>query len=330
MKEYKHFYGVDVSKRTVDIVYTDMQLSVHHKFINDASGMKQLSDWLMQNQSSSEDTLFCMETTGLYCFTLTHFLCSRAIDVWVEHSTTIKRAFSLARGKNDKVDAQRIALYATKNLDRLRLWKPMGNTLEKIKHLATLRERLVDTVKRLTVPIEEFEAVGNITMSKLLNKSIKKTLSALHQDIVKVESQIMDIVNEDENLKQLYKIISSVIGIGFVTTINLIVYTHAFDVMNDARKLACYCGVAPFEYSSGTSIRGKTKVHPMANKKLKCNLHMASLTAIKCDPGLKNYYERKVAEGKNKMSVLNAVKNKLLARVVSCVNNRKIYVKLST
>jgi transposase len=121
---------------------------------------------------------------------------------------------------------------------------------------------------------------------------------------------------------------AGVVGIGFVTAINLIVHTDGFSIMNDARKLACFCGVAPFEYSSGTSVKGKTKVHPMANKKLKCNLHMASLTAVKLDPGLKSYYEIKVAEGKNKLSVLNAVRNKLLARVVSCVNNRKMYVKI--
>lgn len=107
------------------------------------------------------------------------------------------------------------------------------------------------------------------------------------------------------------------------------IHTHGFSIMNDARKLACYCGVAPFEYSSGSSIRRKTKVRNMANKKIKCNLHMASITAVKHDQGLKQYYEHKIAEGKNKMSVLNAVKSKLLARVVSCVNNQRMYVKIA-
>ena len=65
----------------------------------------------------------------------------------------------------------------------------------------------------------------------------------------------------------------------------------------------------------------------MANKKLKCNLHMASLSAVRLDPDLKAYYDRKVLEGKNKMSVLNAVKNKLLARVVAVVNKKEEYVK---
>jgi transposase len=326
MKEYKHIYGVDVSKKTVDIVYVDNQTTVHMKFSNDSAGMGQLMDWLKLNNTSPSTTLFCMEATGLYCLTLTHFLFSNSIDVWVEHSATIKKATALARGKNDKVDAQRIAAYATKNLDRLRLWRPMDATLEKIKHLATLRERLVETVKRLTVPVQEFEERGDLAMAKLLKKSMKKTLTALNQDLASVESQIMDVVSQDENLKQLYKIITSVVGIGFVTAINLMVHTQGFAIMNDARKLACYCGVAPFEYSSGSSIRGKTKVHNMANKKIKCNLHMASIAAIQHDAGLKQYYERKVAEGKNKMSVLNAVKSKLLARVVSCVNNNRMYV----
>lgn len=327
MKEYVHIYGVDVSKRTVDIVYTNKQLVIHQKFDNDVSGMDKLLKWLEENNTSMDNTLFCMEATGLYCLTLTNFLYSKSIDVWIEHASTIKRATALARGKNDKVDAQRIASYASKNIDRIRLWKPMNTTLEKIKNLATLRERLVDTIKRLTVPIREFEERGDHATAKLLTKSIKKTLAALDKDLSEIEIQIKELIDQDENLKQLYKIITSVVGIGFVTAINLMIHTHAFSIMNDARKLACYCGVAPFEYSSGTSIKGKTKVHHMANKKLKCNLHMASLTAIKLDEGIKTYYNRKVAEGKNKLSVLNAVKNKLLTRVVTCVNNQRMYVR---
>jgi transposase len=168
--------------------------------------------------------------------------------------------------------------------------------------------------------VKEFEEAGNTAMAKLLEKSIKSTLAALDKDLKNVEAKIIEIVNEDENLKRLFLIVSSVVDIGFVTTINLLVYTGGFTQLKNARKLACYYGVAPFEYSSGSSIRGKTKVHYMLNKKLKCKLHMASLTAIKLDLKLKACYERKVAEGKNKMSVLNAIKCKLLARVAAVVN----------
>ncbi len=329
MKQYDHVFGVDVSKKTVDITHVTNQQFTHRQFTNDDVGMEQLTQWFKELTSEFDKTLFCMEATGLYCFTLTRFLANHSIDTWIEHAAQIKKATALARGKNDKVDSQRIAIYAIKNLDRLRLWKPVNATLEKIRHLATLRERLVETKKRLATPIKEFEEVGNLAMAKLLTKTIKSSLAAIDKDLKNIEAKIIDIINEDDNLKLLYKLITSVVGIGFVTAVNLIVHTNGFTVLKDTRKLACYCGVAPFEYSSGSSIRGRTKVHYMANKKLKCNLHMASLTAVKLDADLKAYYERKVEEGKNKMSVLNAVKNKLLARVIAVVNKQQEYVKKS-
>lgn len=327
MKQYNYFFGVDISKKTVDISLLYMQSLTHRKFSNDQGGMDALLEWLKELAIVKAETIFCMEATGLYCFTLTNFLASGNIDVWVEHAANIKKATALARGKNDKVDSHRIAVYCSKNVEKIRLWKPMDATIEKIKNLASLRDRLVETQKRLIIPINEFEDIGNHEMAKLLRKTIKKSITAIETDLKATEVKIIEIVNADENLKQLYKIITSVVGIGFVTAVNLIIHTNGFSIMNDTRKLACYCGVAPFEYTSGTSIRGKTKVHYMANKKLKCNLHMASLSAVKLDGDIKAYYERKVAEGKNKMSVLNAVKNKLLARVVTCVNNQREYVK---
>lgn len=328
MKQYKYFFGVDVSKQTLDATFLKgNELAVHHRFTNDETGMEQLLQWLKELEADFSSALFCMEATGLYCFVLTEFLARNGIDTWIEHAAQIKRSAALDRGKNDKVDSKRIALYASKNLDRLRLWKPTSLTLQKIKHLSALRERLVDTKKRLTTPLKEFEEAGNMQMARLLQKSIKATVSALDKDLKNIEAKIIEIVNEDENLKRLFSIITSVVGIGFVTAINLLIYTNGFTQLRDARKLACYCGVAPFEYSSGTSIRGKTRVHFMANKKLKCNLHMACLSAVKLDGDLKAYYERKIAEGKNKLSVLNAVKNKLLARVVAVVNNNRDYVK---
>lgn len=327
MKQYNYIFGVDVSKKTVDITLTHNNQFVHRQFANDAKGMEELMQWLKELKLAFEQTLFCMESTGLYCLPLTRFLAENSIDTWIEHAVHIKKAAGLTRGKNDKVDSQRIAIYAAKNMDRIRLWKPVNTTLQKIRHLASLRERLIETKKRLETPIKEFEAMGDAATAKLLTKSIKGSLASIDKDLKNIEAKIIDIVNEDEHLKNLFKIVTSVVGIGFVTAINLIIHTNGFTMMNDTRKLACYCGVAPFEYSSGSSIKFKTRVHYMANKKLKCNLHMASLTAVKLDPDLKAYYERKVEEGKNKMSILNAVRNKLLARVVACVNKQREYVK---
>lgn len=329
---YTYFVGIDVSKLSFDAAIVrkqDAALVVHKAFSNTVEGIHDLFDFLNKEFPgfTIHGALFCMEATGVYCTPLLNFLQENNAHTWVENSVRIKRSQGIARGKNDAVDAKRIADYALRNADKARLWNPSSHTLEQIKHLAALRDRMVITQKRLLSPINEFKDMGQQQMASMLEKSIKKTLAAIDQDINKIEAQIMECLKQDESLHHLFTIVKSVVGIGLVTTVNLLIHTNGFTIMNDGRKLACYCGVAPFPYQSGTSIKGKTKVHHMANKKLKTNLHMASLTAVKLDPDLKNYYERKVAEGKSKMSVLNAVKCKLLTRIVACVNNNKEYVK---
>ena len=326
MEKYEHIFGVDVSKKTVDITHVADQEFTHRQFFNNEAGMNELLIWLKECTPSFDNTLFCMEATGLYCFPLTQFLAANSIDIWIEDALRIKRSAGLIRGKNDKIDSERIAAYATKNLDKLQLWKPVNTTLQKIRHLAGLRDRLIETKKRLETPIKEFEAVGDISMAKLLTKSIRSSLTSVDKDIKNIESKIIDIVNEDDNLKSLYRIITSVVGIGFVTAINLLIHTNGFTVMKDVRKLACYCGVAPFEYSSGSSIKGKTKVSHFADKKMKALLNMAALSAKKADKELSKYYLRKTGEGKNPMLVMNAIRCKIISRVFAVITRQTPFV----
>ncbi len=330
--KYRFFVGIDVSKLTFDIACLsreNSQVINHHVFSNDMKGINEMVKFLKKAFSDyhHSDTLFCMESTGMYCNALLSFFKDASANVWVENAIQIKRSSGITRGKQDKVDAHRIVMYAYRNADAVRLWKPSSQVLEQIRNLASLRDRMVQTQKKLQTPIDELEAVGEKKMSELIAKSISKSLKAIDADIKAIELKIIGLMKKDESLNHLFTLVTSVVGIGFVTATNLIIHTNQFTVMNDSRKLACFCGVAPFAHQSGTSIRGKTRVSHMANKKLKTNLHMASLTAIKFDKDLKGYYERKVAEGKHKLSVLNAVKCKLLARVVSVVNNNKEYVK---
>ena len=99
-----------------------------------------------------------MEATGLYCTPLLEGLQQRAVAIWVENAVQIKRSSGIARGKDDKVDAIRIARYAAKNQEKARVWRPMREVVEKIKHLAALR--LVETQKRLLTPVQEMKTSG--------------------------------------------------------------------------------------------------------------------------------------------------------------------------
>lgn len=329
---YQYVIGMDISKHSFDmgVLSADKpEIIFHHTFCNDAKGFDDMMAFVTESIPGFDNSkaLFCMEATGLYCNALLQFFESRQANVWVENAMQIKRSVGVKRAKTDKIDAISIARYAFKNTELVKLWKPSSEVLEKIKHLATLRGRMVQTQKRLITPLEELRDAGQQKMADYLEKSIKKSINAIEADLKKIEVKIIECLKEDASLHHLFSLITSVVGIGFVTAINLIIHTQGFNIMCDSRKLACYCGVAPFPYQSGISIKGKTKVSHMANKKLKTNLHLAALTAIKFDPELKAYYNRKVLDGKPKMSVINAVRFKLLARVVSVVKNDREYVK---
>lgn len=330
--QYQYVIGMDVSKHNFDMAILSVSSPeeiFHNAFTNDAKGFEEMMNFVKEKmpEFNCAKALFCMEATGLYCNALLHFFQSQQANAWVENAIQIKRSLGIKRGKTDKVDSISIAKYALKNAELVRLWKPSSPVLEKIKHLATLRERMVVTQKRLVTPIEELRSTGEEKMAEYLHKSIKRSITAIDADLKKIEVKIMECLKEDASLNHLFVLITSVVGIGFVTAINLIIHTQGFNVMCDSRKLACYCGVAPFPYQSGISIKGRTKVSHMANKKIKTNLHLAALTAIKFDPELKAYYARKVMDGKAKMSVINAIRFKLLARVVSVVKNDREYVK---
>ena len=140
---------------------------------------------------------------------------------------------------------------------------------------------------------------------------------------------MITIISDDMEVKRNYDLVSSVKGIGLINTINTIVYTNNFKSFETPRQYACYIGVAPFDHSSGTSVRGKTQVSKICRTQQKAELSMAARCAIVHDPGLKRYYQRKMKEkggGKNAHGVvLNAIKFKLILRMFSVVRSGEPY-----
>ncbi|KAA6305035.1 hypothetical protein EZS27_043314, partial [termite gut metagenome] len=118
-------------------------------------------------------------------------------------------------------------------------------------------------------------------------------------------------------------------GVGNQVAVKMIVETNAFKDFKHAREFCSHAGVAPFRYDSGTSVRSKSKVSQRADKSIKALLHLAALSVAtrKKDGELREYYIRKVAEGKNKMSVLNAVRAKLVLRMFAVIKRNKFYEK---
>jgi transposase len=186
----------------------------------------------------------------MYNYPLLQFFSKQSANVWVENPIQIKKSLGLQRGKNDKVDALRIAQYAQRAKDRVKLWHPSREVVDKLRHLSALRERLVQTKLKLYTPVDELKKVGNTPMAKVLEKSMSKTMKGLEKDLKAIEAQMKDVIDRDDNLRNLYALVTSVIGIGFVTAVNMIVYTNEFKLFSNHRQFACYSGIAPFEYRS--------------------------------------------------------------------------------
>src|SRR6185503_8317631 len=259
------------------------------------------------------NALFCMEHTGIYNNPLLNYCTKQKVAVWLESAIHIKKSSGLQRGKNDRVDAFRIAIFAYKNREEVKFWEPKRYVIQRLKYLLGTRSRTMNALKQLSVPLEEEKEFTDSRITKgCLNSSSTK---ALKTELKNIEREIKLIIKGDNELKRIYDQVISVEGIGMITATSIIITTNEFKDITEAKKFACYAGVAPFEHRSGSSVRGKTRVSKMANKTVKTLLHMAALSAIKIGGELKDYFLRKVAEGKNKMSVINAVRNKLIQRI---------------
>ena len=326
MNNYQNHVGIDTSKETLDVsVVKERKKIFTCQVANDPKGLKALAKKLKQRGIKLLETLFCVEHTGIYTANILHWATENQLSIWVESGSQIQRSLGIKREKSDQVDAYHIAMYASRFEDKCRLWQAPSEDIQKLKTLISLRERLKKSITKIKVPLKESMIFFDKKQLKELEKHSKTALKGLEKSLADTEASIHKIIEENSELKELYDIITSVKGVGFVTAVTLIVFTNAFKNLYEARLIACYAGIAPFEHTSGTSVRGKTKVSHFANKTLKALFHMAAMSAIQNNDKIRAYRDRKVAEGKHKMSVINAVRNKLLLIICACVRKKEKY-----
>lgn len=328
MKKFCYQVGIDVAKSTLDCTVLQEGKKLDYQRI--ANTPKAVKSYLQQLEKQGVrccDTLFCLEHTGVYNAHILQVLIQNKANIWLEAALRIKESLGFTRGKNDKVDSYRIARYAYLHQDSTVLWVPRREIVQQLTRLTMLRKRLVKTKVALLQPLAETKQfLGNkaFRQERALTDPIASTLK---KQIKRVEKQIEEVIKSDEHLSSLFELVTSVEAIGPVTAGHLLVVTNEFKNFNCPKKFACYAGTAPFENSSGTSVRGKSRVSPYANKDTKKLLHMAAMSAINMQSELASYYQRKVSEGKNKMAVINAVRNKLIKRIFAVVERGTKYEK---
>lgn len=331
--QFSFFVGIDVSKNSLDFAVRNQQkLLFHTKVENNEDGLQQFKEQCQDNNVELKQSLFCCEHTGIYSQILLSFASQHKFSLWLESSMRIKRSMGLQRAvpgrdKSDQIDAMRICEYTFRHADQAAIWQPERAILIRLKQLVALRKRFITTKNALKVPLQEVSSFQDKKLNQELQKLNQKPIEALNKQIQEVEKKIRTLVKEDNTLAHLFELVTSVDGIGEVVFWEMVTTTNEFRLFSCPRKFACYAGVAPFEHSSGISIRGKTRVSHLANKQMKKLLHMAAMSAVAAKGELADYYQRKVGQGKAKMAVLNAVRNKIIHRVFACVREDRKYEK---
>jgi transposase len=323
----KYFIGIDISKNKLDctLVFSDFSVIEERIIDNKPPKIKAFLNGLIRKFKIDKNQLMvCCESTGVYNGPLKQVCLALNVSLWVEHALRIKKASTDMRGKSDRKDAHRIAEYALRYSDKALFYKAPSDALVSLDKLNKIRETFLG--QRLALQNQMSEAKTHDPKGyEVYTKHYLQMIEHIEKAMKKIDLQIQDVLNANMDIQKNIQLLTGVPGVGRQTALQLILRTDNFTKFKSAKQLACFAGVVPFKNESGTLVK-RARVSQMANKSLKVALHMAALAAVRTKSELRTYYIRKLEEGKNKMSILNAVRNKLLQRIWAVIERQSSFL----
>lgn len=327
---YDYFNGIDMSKNWFDAVIITIEnsrVSKHHQFENTSKGFKAYKKWLIQNGVKDYSTLFvCMEHTGVYTIPLCEFLAKEKITYTLVPGAEITNSIGITRGKNDQLDAKRIARYALKNRDEIRVHTLPKEELRELKALLSYRDRVVKARHGFKVSSKEMKAFDSGVVSKSICPRSTEMIKSLTKEIKQIEKDIDQFLESNLEIKRNYELLLSVPGIGRQNALYMIYYTKNFVSFNCPKKFSSYSGIAPFRNESGKSRRSKSKVSHKANKKMKTLLTSAVVCSLPTCAEYRIYFKKQIEKGKDENSIKNVLRNKIVSRAFAVIKRNSPYV----
>ena len=326
--------GIDFAKEKFDMTALNVVegTSVHSQFKNSPMGARDMLRTVRKfaRGTDSKDWMFCGEDTGHYSQTVTRYLSEKKYFMWLQNAYSIKRSEGvIRRSKDDKADSRCIAEYAHRFEDKAVRYELPPKELEDLKMLLSQRDLYVSAKTKLQNSTSEIPGMKVQGSAVSLIKSTNKRLCReIDEEIRRLEDKMDEIIDSVEEIRENYDILSSFTGVARINTIAFIVYTENFTKFDfNARKIATYWGVAPFQKESGSSIHTSPHVSGFCNKKLKALISNAATVAIKFNPVIKAYYNRLLERGKCPMVAKNNVKNKIIHILTAMVRKKQKFDK---
>jgi transposase len=324
------YVGIDISKGWLDYAECDdeaLLIEASKNVDNTIKGIKEMLKFLLKRYTK-EQLWFCFEHTGNYGLLLCSILQTKELIYSMVPAIEIKKSSGITRGKTDPVDAVRIAKYAATYKNRLKVSKLPSEDLMRVKNLLAYRAQLTKTKSGFINSSKSYKEAEKVVELNFIRKDLDKKIKQLKKDIKAIDQKIMQVINESKGLNKNYHLITSVKGIGLVIAAFMLVHTNNFNSFDNPRKFNCFTGLAPFETSSGL-YKGRSKTSHYRHKYLKSLLFNGANSAAMYDPQLRQYYTRKTKEGKQHLSIINAIACKIVYRAFATIKRQTPYVILA-
>jgi transposase len=304
--------GIDIGKNSFDAaLIVDKKVKVK-KFANSIEGFINCKLWLEKLNIKPH---MCLESTGVYGIPFASFMQEHNYIVSIINPVKIKRfaESELARNKTDSSDAQSIARFCLTM--KPKPWLPPADHLVHLRQLVTYLESLI---------IMKFQEKNRLEFLTEKTSSIVKThINQLELLIEEVKKNIDEIIKNNQNLDHKKKLLNSIPGIGYETTIRILAYMGNVEDFPSAKEYAAFAGLSPKQYESGSSVKRKTRLSKIGNPKIRKALYMPTLVAIRHNPIAQGFYARLVKNGKCKMAAVGATMRKLLHIIYGVLKSNK-------
>lgn len=312
MSKVKTILGIDISKDTFDVYDPERG---HRRYQNDLKGFRSFIKTL------SKDSWAVMEATGSYHHRLALFLYEKEIFVSVVNPLVVKRfiQMKLNRVKTDKSNATMIYRYGKEQT--LSPWRPDPVYVNQCKELHSVVQLYFKQHTALSNKLHSLVSKG-LTKGKAIT-SLKRQVRTLEKEIALLEKEMLTLIQENE--ADLYTRVKSIPGLGKKTALLLIISTNGFKDFESSKQISSYFGLAPHERSSGSSVRGKTRIGKNGHPCVRNHLFLCSFTACVHNPQCRALYERLVEKGKSKKLALIAISNKLIKQAYGIAKSGTYY-----
>lgn len=296
--------GLDISKETIDAYLLDDRGESSKKISNNAKGFKQLKQWLTNRRA--KDVHVCMEATGSYYEDVAESFADTGYTVSVVNPAQIKSYAEslLSRAKTDAVDAKIIAQFCRSQQPPA--WNPPSPKERKLRGLVRFCGKLKETRASYEVQRETPNLI------KEVGRSIDELIDELNQQIKTVEAEIAALIDNDPDLRQRYRLLTSINGIGGGTAALILAEIPRLEEFRDAKAVAAFAGLSSHTRSSGTSVRGRGGICKIGNSRLRCGLWWPAIVGIRHNPRLRALARRLREAGKPNKKIIVAAMRKLL------------------